>query len=169
MMIAHAQEFILVHTDDHNRRRGGSQSPEQQTLRPWARSSSRRADHPTRGRSAAQLKRPSPLRPRPSGLGLRDDGRFGMNPGGINSRPALRGHFSTGLDTPDHVSALSGRAACAPDDRAAVRGPVGRCGRRPRDVETNRVLSPDTRNQPGNWRLPGCLVLGAVQDHLAVW
>ena len=50
----------------------------------------------------AARKRPSPLRPRPTGLGLRDDGRFprrSQNAGWDTFQPAQVVHFSTGLDT----------------------------------------------------------------------
>ena len=65
MTIAHAQELTLMHTATITSSTAEARTPRER-----------------------RLKRPSPLRPRPSGLGLRDDGRFDPNPQG--------GQFSTG-------------------------------------------------------------------------
>ena len=52
------------------------------------------------GTRRKRLKRPSPLQASPYGLGLSDDGRFVLTrpQRGVNSQPAPRGQFSTGLD-----------------------------------------------------------------------
>ena len=126
MTITYTQEFILVHTDDHNRRHGGSQDPRER-----------------------RLKRPSPLRPRPSGLGLRDDGRFASQPDrgsilnrryGVNSQPALtptsRFRHSI-LRQPRDISITRTRAA-----DVARQGPLRRSGRCDSAIGSRALLHP---------------------------
>jgi len=72
----HAQQITLVHDSDHNPRHGGNQGP--------------RRD---------RLKAPIAAQASPSGSAFATTGALSSTRGRINSQPALRGQFSTGLDT----------------------------------------------------------------------
>ena len=70
-------------------KRRNLQDPSSSPPSPRAAEGLQRADPPS-GPRRKRLKRPSPLRPRPSGLGLRDDGRSSVSlQAGVKSQPAL--------------------------------------------------------------------------------